>query len=55
MCISEFQGMVNPEKTIDETVVPFTGQLLMKQYIAIKQIWHKGVRTLYCQGLHMGF
>jgi hypothetical protein len=38
MCISEFQGMVNPKKTIDETVVPFMGQLLMKHYIPIKHL-----------------
>jgi hypothetical protein len=31
-CISKFQGMVKPGKNIciDETIVPFSGRLLMK-------------------------
>jgi hypothetical protein len=38
MCISKFQGMVSPGKNvcIDETIVPFSGCLLIKQYIPKK-------------------
>jgi hypothetical protein len=34
--------MVNTEKTIDETVLPFLGQLLLKQYMPIKH----GIKVL---------